>query len=172
MLSWCVAKPASTLPATRLFRFIKSQPVREANRPAARIGQKAFRFGCPLRTSRRLASPTRKGKRNRGGCVRVVGRFVTACYAHGLFVKNKDGFLGWQFWLVGRAAEPLPLRRAIERLNLTLGRSSCRAGQRGDAPRIACLFSLRRVVRCDVVPLGISLFVERPHPHSVKSSPS
>ena len=31
--------PASTLPATRLFRFIKSQPVRDADHPADRSGR-------------------------------------------------------------------------------------------------------------------------------------
>jgi hypothetical protein len=59
-----------------------------------------------------------------------------------------------------------------ELLGLALGRSGCRAGQRGDAPRIACLFLARWIVHCDVGPLGTSFFVERPYRHSVKPPPS
>jgi len=54
---------------------------------------------------------------------------------------------------------------------LLIRRSGCRAGQRGDAPRIACRFSVPRVAwfwaRCPAA----SFFDERPCRRPVKSSP-
>jgi hypothetical protein len=87
---------------------------------------------------------SRTGKRNLAGYVPVVGWFVAACHGHRLSAKSKGGFWGG----VTGLAEGCPNFRCRAALSnvvvLLIGRSGCRAGQRGDAPRIAYRFPSRK----------------------------
>jgi hypothetical protein len=84
--------PASTLPATRLFRFIKSQPVRDADHPADRSGREQIFYWVSAPNVVPLVVTNRTGKRNRAGRVPVIGWFFAACQGHRLLAKSKGGF--------------------------------------------------------------------------------
>jgi hypothetical protein len=83
---------ASTLPATRLCRFIKSQPVRD-RRPSRRPERTRTNFywvSAPNVVP--FVVTNRTEKRNRAGRVPMIFWFVAACHGHRLLAKSKGGF--------------------------------------------------------------------------------
>ena len=77
------------MPATRLLRFIKSQPVRE-RRPSRRPERTRTNFiwvSAPNVVP--FAVTNRTEKRNRAGCVRVVRSFIAAYHVAGCWPSAK-----------------------------------------------------------------------------------
>jgi hypothetical protein len=170
LLSWCIAKPANTLPVTRRFRFIQSQPVRNAIVPPHGADIKNFSLG--VRSERRAAcrhQPERKTQSRRlraggsSGCYRASCRWFVC--------QKQRQLLGWRFWLVAGASEPLP-PSSCGRTSL-----SCCVGALAAAPgsvamlRASPVFFFTRICHLDVSSARVSFFVERSRRCPVKSSP-
>jgi hypothetical protein len=92
------------MPVTRLPRFIKSQPVRDAGRPADRSGRKRILLG--VRSERRAVCRHQPDRiRNRASRVPVIRSSIAACHAAGCWPSAKT----LAFKVTGRFAGVLPV---------------------------------------------------------------
>ena len=102
-------------------------------RPAARSGRqrRLVRVSAPSVVP--FAVTNRTGKRNRAGRVPVVHPFIAACHVAGWWSPKKTAFRNGLLVCRGGVRTFAAACWLANVAGLLIGRSGCRAGQRGDA---------------------------------------